>query len=64
MKNAYVPLAWFVILGSMLAAASGLSLVLVMRYRPSGLWPSPQRQREIDDTQRVDAPAAMPVRHQ
>lgn len=29
MKNAYVPLAWFVILSSMLAAASGLSLVLV-----------------------------------
>ena len=29
MKNAYVPLAWFVILGSMLAAASSLSLVLV-----------------------------------
>ncbi len=29
MKNAYVPLAWFVILGSMLAAASGVSLVLV-----------------------------------
>ena len=29
MKNAYVPLTWFVILGSMLAAASGLSLVLV-----------------------------------
>jgi hypothetical protein len=29
MKNACVPLAWFVILGSMLAAASGLSLVLI-----------------------------------
>lgn len=33
MKNAYVPLAWFVILGSMLAAASS-SLVLV-RERPA-----------------------------
>ncbi|EFQ62795.1 hypothetical protein PFWH6_3453 [Pseudomonas fluorescens WH6] len=29
MKNACVPLAWFVIVGAMLAAASGLSLVLV-----------------------------------
>lgn len=41
----------------------GLSLVLVMRYRPSGLWPSPQRQREIEDAQHVDAPAAVPVSH-
>ena len=39
----------------------GLSLVLVMRYRPSGLWPSPQRQREIDDVQKTDAPADIPV---
>lgn len=39
----------------------GLSLVLVMRYRPSGLWPSPQRQREIDDVQKTDAPADVPV---
>lgn len=29
MKNAFVPLAWFVIMSSMLAAASGLSLVLM-----------------------------------
>jgi branched-chain amino acid transport system permease protein len=39
----------------------GLALVLVMRYRPSGLWPSPQRRREIEDLQRVDAPADIPV---
>ena len=39
----------------------GLSLVLVMRYRPSGLWPSPQRRREIDDVQKTDAPADIPV---
>ena len=39
----------------------GLSLLLVMRYRPSGLWPSPQRQREIDDVQKTDAPADIPV---
>ena len=39
----------------------GLSLVLVMRYRPSGLWPSPQRRREIEDVQRADAPADVPV---
>ncbi|MGE5471875.1 MAG: ABC transporter permease subunit [Bacteroidota bacterium] len=25
----------------------GLALVLVMRFRPAGLWPSPQRQREL-----------------
>lgn len=25
----------------------GLALVLVMRWRPEGLWPSPQRQREL-----------------
>ena len=39
----------------------GLSLVLVMRYRPSGLWPSPQRRREIEDVQKSDAPADVPV---
>ncbi len=39
----------------------GLALVLVMRYRPSGLWPSPIRRREIDDIKRSDAPADMPV---
>lgn len=27
----------------------GLALVLVMLYRPSGLWPSPVRRRELDD---------------
>ena len=25
----------------------GLALVLVMRFRPAGLWPSPERQREL-----------------
>ena len=39
----------------------GLALVLVMRYRPSGLWPSPQRRREIDDVLNTDAPADLPV---
>lgn len=39
----------------------GLALVLVMRYRPSGLWPSPIRRREIDDIKRSDAPADVPV---
>jgi branched-chain amino acid transport system permease protein len=39
----------------------GLALVLVMLYRPSGLWPSPQRRREIEDVQRTDAPADVPV---
>lgn len=39
----------------------GLALVLVMRYRPSGLWPSPQRRREIEDTQHADVPADVPV---
>jgi branched-chain amino acid transport system permease protein len=39
----------------------GLALVLVMRYRPSGLWPSPQRRREIEDVQNTDAPADVPV---
>lgn len=39
----------------------GLSLVLVMRYRPSGLWPSPQRRREIDEVRKTDAPADVPV---
>jgi len=39
----------------------GLALVLVMRYRPSGLWPSPIRRREIDDVKRSDAPADVPV---
>ena len=27
----------------------GLALVLVMLYRPAGLWPSPQRKREFDE---------------
>ena len=39
----------------------GLALVLVMRYRPCGLWPSPQRRREIDDVKRADAPADVTV---
>lgn len=39
----------------------GLALVLVMRYRPSGLWPSPIRRREIDDVKHSDAPADVPV---
>lgn len=39
----------------------GLALVLVMRFRPSGLWPSPQRRREIEDVQNTDAPADVPV---
>jgi branched-chain amino acid transport system permease protein len=39
----------------------GLSLVLVMRYRPSGLWPSPQRHREIEYVQKSDAPADVPI---
>ena len=25
----------------------GLALVLVMRFKPSGLWPSPERTREL-----------------
>ena len=27
----------------------GLALVLVMRYKPAGLWPSPERQRELTE---------------
>ncbi len=27
----------------------GLALVLVMRFKPAGLWPSPERQRELAD---------------
>jgi branched-chain amino acid transport system permease protein len=27
----------------------GLALVLVMRFRPAGLWPSPQRRRELSE---------------
>ncbi|HEX5803127.1 MAG TPA: ABC transporter ATP-binding protein [Azospira sp.] len=27
----------------------GLALVLVMRYRPAGLWPSPERRRELSE---------------
>lgn len=27
----------------------GLALVLVMRWRPAGLWPSPERQRELEE---------------
>lgn len=33
----------------------GLSLVLVMRWRPAGLWPSPERRREL--AQQGDDPA-------
>jgi branched-chain amino acid transport system permease protein len=25
----------------------GLALVLVMRFKPAGIWPSPERQREL-----------------
>jgi len=25
----------------------GLALVLVMRFKPAGLWPSPERKREL-----------------
>ena len=39
----------------------GLALVLVMRYRPSGLWPSRQHRREIEDVQHADAPVDVPV---
>lgn len=39
----------------------GLALVLVMRFRPSGLWPSPQRRREFEEVQKTDAPADLPV---
>ena len=39
----------------------GLALVLVMRFRPSGLWPSPQRRREFEEVQKTDAPADVPV---
>ncbi|MCB1941921.1 MAG: ABC transporter ATP-binding protein [Candidatus Accumulibacter sp.] len=28
----------------------GLALVLVMRFRPAGLWPSPQRRRELAES--------------
>ena len=28
----------------------GLALVLVMRFKPAGLWPSPERQRELQET--------------
>jgi branched-chain amino acid transport system permease protein len=28
----------------------GLSMVLVMRFRPAGLWPSPQRRRELAES--------------
>ena len=27
----------------------GLALVLVMRFKPAGLWPSPERQRELQE---------------
>jgi branched-chain amino acid transport system permease protein len=30
----------------------GLSMVLVMRFRPAGLWPSPQRRRELAESTR------------
>ena len=29
----------------------GLALVLVMRFRPAGLWPAPERQRELSEKQ-------------
>jgi len=29
----------------------GLALVLVMRFKPAGLWPSPERKRELSDKQ-------------
>lgn len=28
----------------------GLALVLVMRFKPAGLWPSPERRRELQET--------------
>lgn len=28
----------------------GLALVLVMRFKPAGLWPSPERKRELQET--------------
>jgi branched-chain amino acid transport system permease protein len=28
----------------------GLALVLVMRFKPAGLWPAPERQRELAET--------------
>ena len=28
----------------------GLALVLVMRFKPAGLWPSPERKRELEET--------------
>ena len=30
----------------------GLALVLVMRYKPAGLWPSPERKRELTEPAR------------
>ncbi len=30
----------------------GLALVLVMRFRPAGLWPSPERRRELQEAAR------------
>ena len=27
----------------------GLALVLVMRFKPAGLWPSPERKRELGE---------------
>jgi len=27
----------------------GLALVLVMRFKPAGLWPSPERRRELQE---------------
>lgn len=30
----------------------GLALVLMMLYRPAGLWPSKRRQRELSETDR------------
>ncbi len=33
----------------------GLALVLVMRFRPAGLWPSPDRRRELQESGRGQA---------
>jgi branched-chain amino acid transport system permease protein len=30
----------------------GLALVLVMRFKPAGLWPSPERKRELSEKRR------------
>ena len=30
----------------------GLALILVMRFKPAGLWPSPERRRELSENTR------------